>query len=78
MRRIEHPLFLLFTVALVGMLGTFVLSIGAAGESTGEVGQLMKARGHSLAVGSPSSMQPIITACAPAAVPSALRIVVGR
>ena len=37
MRRIEHPLFLLFTVALVGMLGTFVLSIGAAGEPTGEV-----------------------------------------
>jgi len=37
MRRIEHPLFLLFTVALVGMLGTFVLSIGAAGETTGDV-----------------------------------------
>ena len=37
MRRIEHPLFLLFTVALVGMLGTFVLSIGAAGERGGDV-----------------------------------------
>ena len=36
-RRIEHPLFLLFTVALIGMLGTFVLSVGAAGEPTGDV-----------------------------------------